>query len=449
MASRGKREAVDDILRRLPPQDIEAEQSVLGAILLDNTVLPLLVDILPAEDFYRESHREMYRAMIELSDRHCGIDAATMTDALRSRKKLEAIGGPAYIAELAHVVPTAANARHYARIVREKAALRRLASAATEIASLAYDGTPNVAALLEESEAKLASIAHVSLADPPAPLDEVAMRIVADAATNPKRNTVGTGFGQLDRTLKGSGLSRGSLITVAGATSVGKSAFALNLCTHASRGGSLYCSVEMTREELIERALSDLGAVDFSGVALRTPPEFYDTELERLAEARQRLFLMNLEFIDDPNMAVADVAAQARLCAHRWDGKLDLIVVDYLQILTPVQREDKRHLELAGMTKRLKLLAREMQVPVVLLSQLTREAGRRGGCPTLQELRDSGTTENDSDVVMFLWEAKAEKDSLGLSRGKAINLTIAKQRNGPLHTVRLVYEGPFFRFTEE
>ncbi len=433
-----------DILRRVPPQDIPAEQSVLGAILLDNSMLGRVLDLLSADDFYREVHRVLYAAMLKLHEHGEPIDPITLKSA-----GVEAMTA---LADCAATVPVSAHIAHYARIVREKAALRRLAAAATQIASMAYDDPSgaDVLTLLAESEARISSVTRTSLAKQPPPFDDVAAQIVSDAQSNPKRNTVSTGFGQLDRTLKGSGLSRGSLITIAGATSVGKSAFALNLLTRVSRGGALYCSIEMTREELIERALSDLASVPFGDIAARKPPEFLDGELERLANARQRLCMMNLECVDDPNMTVADVAAQARLCAHRWDGKLDIVVVDYLQILTPVEREDKRHLELAAMTKRLKLLAREMQVPVVLLSQLTREAGRRGGCPTLQELRDSGTTENDSDVVMFLWEETKAKSELeaSLSRGKAINLTIAKQRNGPKQTVRLDYQGEFFRFSE-
>lgn len=429
-----------DLLRRVPPQNIEAEQSVLGAVLIapradedvvatQAKVLAHATALISPEDFYAERHQEIFRAMVALAEAKSPIDAITLTDALKGRNVIEAVGGPGYIAELAAVVPTAASVGFYARIVREKSVLRSLATQATEIASLAYDagGAADVAGLLADAEARITSVARSGLGDPEPPLDQ-AMRDLLVSVERGELAGVPTGFASLDRALTAGGLSRGSLNIIGATTSVGKTSLATNIAIGAQRGGTLFLSCEMTREEMIRRMIGTVGLVDWSRIARRRPPLPDAEESQKIATAVEQILSTPLNVLYRRRLTPAEVRRAARLALPEFDGKLDLIVVDYLQLMDPDVPQKRRDLEIASITKALKNYAGELDVPIVLLSQINREGAKaEQGEPQLWHLRDSGAIEQDADVVIFLWESRKE----GVSRSVEINWKIAKQRNGP------------------
>lgn len=457
--------AIDNILRRVPPQNLEAEQSVLGGILLagvfrdenpdpkvvleaQSRVLGQAQAFLRAEDFYGERHREIFRCIVELHQRNVAADAITVTDALRARQKLDAIGGPSYFAELATCVPTTANIAHYARIVREKAVLRLLASTATEIASSAYDAPADVRTFAAEAEARLATIARQPMGEPEISL-HTAIANVVEITERGELAGIPAGFGDLDKALAGGGFSRGTLSVLAATTSVGKTALAANIAVRRPRGGVLFLSVEMSREEIIRRMIADLGLVDFARIARRRPAVPDETERERIAEAAHRLGGMPLEILHRRGLRPADVRREARLALSKFDGKLDLLIIDYLQLMNPDEREKRRDLEIASITRELKTIASEFDVPVLLLSQLNRE-GVKGedGEPQLWHLRDSGAIEQDADVVIFLWESREANRHFAREMTE-VNWKIAKQRNGPkVRLSNIQFEPEYTRFRE-
>jgi replicative DNA helicase len=428
---------------------------VLGAVLIaprggtdvveeQRRVLAEVTAVIGADDFYRESHREIFRAMLELAGRRAPADAITLGDALRAHGRLEAIGGHPYIAELAACVPTAANVVHYARIVREKAVLRALATAASEIASTAYDSPADVRAFVTEAEARLSSIARQPMGEAEVPL-HAAIESVVENTERGELAGIATGFDALDKALAGGGFSRGSLNLVGATTSVGKTAFATNIAVRRPRGGVLFLSVEMSRDEIIRRMIADLGLIDFADISGRRPAVPNERERERIADAARRLSAMPIEILYRRGLTPGNVRREARLVLPKFDGKLDLIVVDYLQLMNPDQREKRRDLEIASITKDLKAIASEFDVPVLLPSQLNRESVKaEGGEPQLWHLRESGAIEQDADVVIFLWEARDENR---LGGDLKIRWKISKQRNGPKFDLgHVLFEPQYTRF---
>jgi replicative DNA helicase len=431
----------DDILRLVPPQDVAAEQSVLGAILLENKAINPARAIIDPDDFYRESHREIFRTMVDLDQRKRSIDAITLTDGLRVRAKLEAIGGPGYILELAQCVPTAANVAHYARIVREKAVLRAVASVATEIASAAYDTQLDLRGFLAEAGAKLIAVTRLDIGDAPIPLYEVIDNVVADIK-NGELAGLPSGIATLDKELTGGGFMPSDLITCAGATSVGKTAIGCNIVTRYKRKGVLLFSAEMSREHLVRRMIAEQAEIDLGALSRRRPANPNDWEWANIRAAAEKLKDYPLEVVRYSRPTPVDVWREAWLCLQKFDGALDLIVVDYAQLMRPerADRRERRHdLEIGAVTGELKSLAIELKVPVVLLSQLNREAVKANNKPAgtetyepqLYHLRESGSLEQDSDVVIMAWEPTEAECQLRCNQGEyEVHWKIAKQRNG-------------------
>jgi replicative DNA helicase len=449
----------EDILRRVPPQNLEAEQSVLGAILIAARVaddillaqaqtLAEIAAVLRVEDFYRESHRAIFEVIVDLVARKIPADAITLTDGLRARGALETVGGPGYIAELAASVPTAANVTYYARIVREKSVSRSLASTATEIAANAYDAgaVQDVREVLADAERRIAGVSRAGLGDPE-PSFSTAIRDVLAAVEEGKLVGIPTGFLSLDRALTAGGLSRGSLNVLAGTTSVGKTGLAGNIATRIPRNGTLFITTEMTRAEMIQRLIADAGLVDWSRIARRRPALITEAEAEQIAAAVEHLLTLQIEVLHRRALTPADVRREARLTAARFENKLDLIIVDYLQLMNPSEPQKRRDLEIASITKELKNLAAEFNVPVLLLSQLNREAVKtESGEPELWHLRDSGAIEQDADVVIFLWEPRGVRRA---ESGLEIAWKVAKQRNGvKCHLPAIRLQAEFTRFVE-
>ncbi len=443
----------DDILRRVPPQNLEAEQSVLGAVLLENDAINHVLEILRPDDFYREQHRQIFEAMIELSDRNDPVDAITLTDALRSKGVLESIGGPQYIAELAASVPTAANAAYYARIVHDKAVLRGLATIATDIASSAFDEPANVDEFLDAAEHRIFEISERRVKPAFHTMRELAtdsIKLVERLYERRELVTgVPTGFIDLDRIT--AGLQPSDLIIIAARPSMGKSSLALNVATHAAcyadpPVGVAFFSLEMSKEQLVLRLLCAEARVDLARARNGT---FRGEDFTSLAMSAAKLSEAKIYVDDSSDLSPIALKAKCRRLARDRTSNLGLIVVDYLQLMRPSRPSsslEAREKEIADISRSLKALAKELKVPVVALSQLNRQVELRADRkPILADLRESGAIEQDADVIAFIFRDEVYKGKESKTPGVA-EVIIAKQRNGPTDTIRLTYLTQFTRF---
>jgi replicative DNA helicase len=441
--------ATNDILTRIPPQNLEAEQSVLGAILLDNDAINQTLEILSADDFYREAHREIFRAMVTLVDRNQPVDAITLTESLRTSNVLEAIGGAGYIAELAALVPTAANVAHYARIVREKAVLRSLASATTEIASGAYDAPTDVDQYLDEAEHRIFEISERRIRQSFHTMPEVTRASIALLERLYERKElvtgVPTGFSDLDRLT--AGLQPNELIVLAARPSMGKTALALNLATYAAMEadppvGVAFFSLEMSKEQLALRMLCAEARVDSAKARAGFLGE---RDFPKLAQAASRLSEAPIYIDDNSDTSPLVLKAKCRRLMRERNSRLGLIIVDYLQLMRSARPGESREKEIAEISRSLKALAKELRVPVIALSQLNRQVETRPDRrPLLADLRESGAIEQDADVIAFIYRDEMyHRDSKEPGVAEVI---IAKQRNGPTGTAKLTYLSQYTRF---
>jgi replicative DNA helicase len=438
---------IEESLRRIPPQSLEAEESVLGGILIDNAALDRVVELLAPDDFYRGAHRRLYRAMLDLAERSEPVDLITLTEVLKARGELTDVGGPAYLAELAERVPTAANVAHYARIVRDRSTLRGLISAATEIATRGYEGADNVSELLDRAEQTIFAISERQVR---VVFSRLADILVGSLKTierlyEQKQAVTGvpTGFADLDRLT--SGLQASDLIIVAGRPSMGKTAFCLNIAEHAALRGDVgvaIFSLEMAKEQLALRMLCSEARVDLSRV--RTG-HLTDREFPQLAMAAGRLADAPIYIDDTPALSVLELRAKARRLKRDPGTRLGLVVVDYVQLMRSSEGRDNREQEISEISRSLKALAKELQVPVLALSQLNRQVeSRNPPIPRLADLRESGAIEQDADVIVFLYrEEYYVEDS---DRKGTADIIVAKQRNGPIGTVELTFLKEYTRF---
>jgi replicative DNA helicase len=437
--------AVDLSQPRLPPQNLEAEQSVLGAILLDNMAMAKAMEIIVDEDFYRPAHRKIYQGMLALSERGEVIDHITLTECLKSRSELEAVGGAAYLAELVQVVPSAANIRYHCKIVREKALLRGLIHTSTEVITRGYDGTTAVDDLLDFAERSVFSIAQGKLDRSFTPVNQIIKESldVVDRLSKRKERVTGvpTGFYDLDDLT--AGLQASDLIVIAGRPSMGKTSLALGMAQHAALHGAAVVgifSLEMSKPQLVLRMLSSEARVDSH--ALRTG-KLQKEDWWRLAEAAGRLEQAPI-FIDDSGaLTVQQMRGKARrLKAERG---LDLLIVDYLQLMQGRSDAESRQQEISDISRSLKSLAKELNVPVIALSQLSRAVeNRKPPIPMLADLRESGAIEQDADVVMFIYREEVY-DSASERKGIA-DILVSKHRNGPIGKKELFFHDRFAKF---
>ncbi len=393
--------SIEDSLRRVPPQSIEAEQSVLGGILLENAAIDRLAEVLQADDFYREAHRKVFRAMQALSERNEPVDLITLPEELRARGELAAIGGAAFLAELAERVPTAANIVNYARIVRERAILRGLIATATSIAARGYDPGQDVKELVERAEQEIFAISDREVRPAFVRID----RLLGDAFRTIDRlheerqpvTGVPTGFADLDRLT--AGLQRSDLVIVAGRPSMGKTAFCLNIAEHAAlraEAGVAVFSLEMSKEQLAMRMLCSEARVDLARV--RTG-HLTDREFRELAEAAARLSYAPIYVDDTPALSILELRAKARRLHRDPEAKLKLVIVDYLQLMRSSEGKDNREQEISEISRSLKALAKELNLPVLALSQLNRQVENRNPPkPRLADLRECVT--GDTRVVL-------------------------------------------------
>ena len=434
------------LMDRVPPHNHEAEQSVIGAIFLDQTALITASEILIAEDFYRISHQKIFQTMLYLSDHGKPIDLVTVTEELSSKKELEDVGGLSYLTELANAVPTAANVGHYAKIVEEKSILRRLIRVATGILEDGYSREDEVEALLSEAEKKVMEVSNRKNAGDFKHIKDVLVNTYdnIEQLQNRKGDVTGipTGFKDLDRMT--AGFQRNDLIIVAARPSVGKTAFALNIAQNvAIRAGENVAifSLEMGAEQLVMRLLCAEGNIDAQ--ALRTGA-LSTEDWGKLTMAMGSLSNSGIFIDDTPGVRVSELRAKCRRLAQ--EHGLGMILIDYLQLIQGSGKPgENRQQEVSEISRSLKALARELKVPVIALSQLSRGVEQRQDKrPMMSDIRESGSIEQDADIVAFLYrDDYYDKES---ENKNMIEIIIAKQRNGPTGTVTLAFKKEFNKF---
>ena len=438
-------------LLKLPPHSIEAEQSVLGGLLLDNTAWDRIGDLIAEADFYRADHRLIYRHISKLIDNNRPADVITVAESLESTKELQSVGGMAYLGALATNTPSAANIRRYAEIVRDRAVLRKLAEVATTIADSAYNPMGRDASqLLDEAESKVFEIAEQGargkqgFQDMPPLLTQVVERIdLLYNRDNPSDVTgVPTGFIDLDRMT--AGLQPGDLVIVAGRPAMGKTSMALNIAEHVALQSGLpvgIFSMEMASTQLVMRMLGSVGKLDQH--KLRTG-RLQDQDWQRLTEAVGKLNDAPIHVDETAALNPLELRARARRL-HRQYKQLGLIVVDYLQLMSASSDGENRATELSEISRSIKSLAKELDCPVMALSQLNRSLEQRPNKrPVMSDLRESGAIEQDADLIVFIYRDEVYNED-SPDKGTA-EIIIAKQRNGPTDTVRLTFLGPYTRF---
>ncbi|TDB52031.1 replicative DNA helicase [Bacillus sp. CBEL-1] len=431
---------------RLPPQNIEAEQAVLGAIFLEPSSLTLASELLIPEDFYRAAHQKIFTCMLKLSDQGEPIDLVTVTSDLANQKILEEIGGVAYLSDLANSVPTAANIEYYAKIVEEKSILRRLIRTATDIASEGYAREDEVEVLLNEAEKNILEVAQRKNTGVFQNIKDVLVQTYdnIEVLHNRKGDITGipTGFTDLDRMT--AGFQRNDLIIVAARPSVGKTAFALNIAqnvaTKTDENVAIF-SLEMGAEQLVMRMLCAEGNIDAQ--RLRTG-SLTSEDWGKLTMAMGSLSNAGIYIDDTPGVRVGEIRSKCRRL--KQEGGLGMILIDYLQLIQGNGRSgENRQQEVSEISRSLKALARELQVPVIALSQLSRGVEQRQDKrPMMSDIRESGSIEQDADIVAFLYrEDYYEKDT---ENQNIIEIIIAKQRNGPVGTVQLAFVKEYNKF---
>ncbi|HUR16867.1 MAG TPA: replicative DNA helicase [Candidatus Limnocylindrales bacterium] len=434
---------------RLPPQSIDAEQSVIGALLIDRDAVIQVADFLKPQDFYRQAHGTVYGAILDLYERREPVDIVTVSETLERGEALEQIGGSAYLTSLINMTPTAVNAIHYGRIVERKAVLRNLIGAAGKIASIGYEDSPEVSEAIDRAEQELFAVSERRVGSGFSPLKTLlhAAYDRLDYLHQHRGEISGTRTGFSDLDTLTSGLQKSDLVIVAARPSVGKTSLALNFAEHASvtEGKSVgVFSLEMSKEQLVLRLLSSVANIDSQ--RLRTG-FLEEMDFTRLAPAMNALAEAPIYIDDTPNISTMELRTKARRL--QAESGLDMIIVDYLQLMqsSTTTRDANRVQEVSEITRGLKGLARELQVPVVALSQLSRQPEMRENKePRLSDLRESGSIEQDSDLVMFLWREKERGGEEEDPEGEVINLRLAKHRNGPTGDIKLYFRKRQTRF---
>ncbi len=436
-------------LERIPPQNLEAEQSVLGSMLLDRDAIARAIEGLRPEDFYRDAHRVIFTAMLDLFERGEPVDLITITNRLGGMGKLEDVGGATYLASLPNVVPTAANVDYYASIVLEKSMLRALINAGTHIASMGYEGADDVAALIDHAEKLVFGIASRRNVQDFQAIKEILKQSFEkiDKRYQEKGTVTGvaTGFSDLD--MLTSGLQPSDMVIVAARPSVGKTTFSTNIAQRAALVDKIpvaIFSLETSKEQLVQRILCSEAQVD--NTKLRTG-FLADEDWRKLARAMGGLSEAPIFIDDSATLSVIEMRAKARKL--KAEHGLGLIVIDYIQMIQSFKRAENRTQELSEIARSIKSLAKELDVPIIAISQLSRAVEALGQKrPMLSHLRESGEIEQVSDLVIFLYREdyydveKAQKEN----KENICEVIIAKHRNGPIGTVELYFHKEYSRF---
>jgi len=432
-------------LERLPPQNVEAEQAVLGSMLLEEEAIVRAAELLEESVFYKDAHRKIFSTLLTLYKNSTPVDLVTVTDALRQHGLLEDIGGSSYLATLTSILPTAANVEHYCRIVKQKAILRSLIRASTQIATECYEGATEPDLLLDRAESLIFDIASKKIKR-----DAVAMKDIIkssiemiDALYQRKGAITGlpTGFQELDQQL--AGLQPSDLIVVAGRPAMGKSSFTFCVAEHVAltqKAGVAVFSLEMSKENLVQRMLCSHARIDAHNVRSGM---LSMSDWPNLTKAAGKLSEAPIYIDDSPSLSILELRAKARRLKSRHD--VSLVILDYLQLMDESSSSENRQQEISVISRSLKALARELNVPVIAVSQLSRAPERRETFrPRLSDLRESGAIEQDADVVLMLFREdyyNPTDDNRGVAE-----VIIAKQRNGPTGSVKLAFIKEYTRF---
>lgn len=426
---------------RIPPQNLEAEQAVLGSMLIDKDAVVKIAQFLKPDHFYKLTHAEIYSGILSLYEKRQPADLVTLTDELKQRDKFEFVGGSGYLSTLVNTVPTSAHIEHYAHIVKDKATMRQLITSSARMTEWAFDESRDVKDLLDDSERELFSISQEHVTRNFLPIKDALAesfdRIEELQKKKGKLRGVGTGYRELDNVL--SGLQESNLIILAARPSMGKSTLAMNMAQHAATKDGAKVgvfSLEMSSEQLVDMMLTSEANVDAWRL---TSGNLNDDEYSRLSDAMGELAESTLYIDDTPGISVMEMRTKARRL--QMEHGLDMLIVDYLQLVKGPRNLENRVQEVSEISQSLKNLARELKIPVVALSQLSRAVEIRGGnkSPQLSDLRDSGAIEQDADVVMFLYREDPEVR-------EDVKLVIAKHRSGPLGEIDLKFVGNRRRF---
>lgn len=435
----------DSLLTKIPPQSIEAEQAVLGAILLDNEAFHQIIEVLDGYDFYRDAHRKIFTSMIELYNKNEPSDLITLTENLTQKKQLDDVGGASYLSSLVDNIPTSANVLHYAKIVREKSILRKTITAATEIISRGYEQVEDIDNLLDFAENSIFRISDYQIKPSFYLLREILKSSFLTIEKLYERRElitgVPSGFHDLDALT--SGFQESDLIIIAGRPSMGKTSFALNIARNAAVEKNIpvaIFSLEMSKEQIAIRMLCSEGRID----AHKLRGGFLsESDWPRLTRAAGTLSEVPIFIDDSAGINVLEMRAKARRL--KKDQKLGLIIVDYLQLMKEKGRAESREQEISSISRSLKALAKELSIPVIALSQLNRKVeDRQNKRPQLADLRESGAIEQDADVIIFIYRDEVYNEN---SPDKGIaEIIIGKQRNGPIGFKKLTFLDTFTKF---
>lgn len=432
-------------LGRIPPQSVEAEQSVLGAILLDKEVLSSVTEVITGEDFYREDHKEIFEAVMDLYERAEPIDLITISEQLRLRGTLEGVGGLEYLTYIANAVPSTSNARHYAKIVEEKSILRKLIKVSQDLVNMGYEASEEVSYVLDKAEKGIFDILQKRNTQGYSPIKDVLIDTfnMLEELYNNKGHVTGipTGFADLD--FKTSGLQNSDLVLIAARPAMGKTSFVLNIAAHAAIHAKVpvvIFSLEMSKEQLVNRILSCESMVDSH--KMRTG-KLEDSDWQKVARALGPLSEAPIYIDDTPGTTIMEIRAKCRRL--KMEKNLGLVVIDYLQLMSGRGKNESRQQEISDISRSLKILAKEINVPVLTLSQLSRAPEQRTDHrPILSDLRESGAIEQDADIVMFLYrDDYYNPDTEKKNIAEAI---IAKHRQGSTGTVELAWLGQYTKF---
>lgn len=433
------------LLKRVLPHSIEAEQSVIGAMIMDKDAIVTASEIVTEEDFYSKQCGTLFEAMVELNDEGKPVDLITLQNRLREKDVPPEVSSPEYIRDLITAVPTSANIKHYANIVSEKAMLRRLIKMNEEIANTCYVGKESLEAILEDTEKRVFHLIQRRSAEDFVPIRQVVMNAMEqiEKASRNKGSVTGIATGFVDLDYRTAGMQPSDLVLIAARPSMGKTAFVLNIAQHVAfklEQPVAIFSLEMSKEQLVNRLFSLESKVDAQKLRVGN---LSDNDWERLIESAGVIGKSNLIIDDTPGITIGEMRSKCR--KYKLEYGLKMIIIDYLQLMSGSGRSDSRQQEISDISRSLKALARELEVPVLALSQLSRAVEQRPDHrPMLSDLRESGAIEQDADVVMFIYrDDYYNKDT---EKKGIAEIIVAKQRNGPIGTVELVWLPEYTKF---
>ena len=433
---------------RIPPHSVESEQSILGSILLDKDAIITVTETIQPEDFYKEAHRIIYECMLKLNSKNEPIDLITLTEELKKQDSLENIGGISYITSLSTIVPTTTNVKYYADIVKEKSVLRKLIKVSNDILNSGYDNSVKVEEILEQAEKKIFDISQEKSSEDFKSINSVLMDtydMIEKLYTNKEEITgITTGFDDLNKKING--LQRTDLILVAARPAMGKTAFSLNLVQNAALKGNASVAVfslEMSKEQLVQRMLSAQSNVELKKIKTGNLDE---NDWPRIIDAMSVLSNANIYIDDTPGIKMSELRSKCRKL--KIEKGLDFVLIDYLQLMEGEGNNENRQQEISKISRSLKIIAKELNCPVVALSQLSRAPEQRSDHrPMLSDLRESGSIEQDADIVMFLYRDEyyhpdSERKNIG-------EIIISKNRHGETGSVELVWLGEIQKFANK